>query len=307
MKELVENSTVKPAVKWAGGKYKLSNTIIETANTEIEFQKYDTYIEPFVGGGGMFLSMNNKFDFKRKIISDVNPELINMYLQIKNNVQALIGELIEFENEFNSLPSDEAKKEYYLNLRKKFNSNIDDEAQTVNQAAIFIGLNKLGFNGLYRVNRKGHFNVPFGQKKTANLFDHDNIIKLSEVLKNTEIYLSDYKKMIDFATSKTLFYFDSPYRPLPNSPSFTAYAKSEFNDDNQKELAEMCQKLYKKGGSFILSNSDPKQIDSEDNFFDNLYSDFIIKRISARRAIGATAARRGMVSEILVLGNNKQS
>lgn len=306
MKELKDKVSVKPIVKWAGGKYKLSETIISEALEHISIDSFNAYVDPFIGGGGMFFSLTNKYDFNKKVISDINPQLINMYKQVQNNHEELIKELSIIEDAFNELLSDELKKDFYLNLRKEFNEGIENEKESLNQAVLFIALNKLGFNGLYRVNRKGLFNVPFGQKKKANLFDKDNITAMSELLKDTEILVSDYKNMGTYAGQDTLYYFDSPYRPLPNSPSFTSYAKSSFNDESQEELAATCKMIFDKGSSFILSNSDPKQIDENDNFFDDLYSDFIIKRINARRAIGATAARRGLVSEILVLGVNQE-
>lgn len=300
---IVENKQqAKPVIKWAGGKYKLSKIILEVSEQKFDFSKFDSYIEPFIGGGGMFFAMTNKYEFKKKIISDINPELINMYIQIRDDNQLLVEALKNIENEFNSLEDSEAKKGYYLNLRNEFNKGIDLEEYSIKQASLFIAINKLGFNGLYRVNRYGHFNVPFGQKKVASLVDEDNFKRVSEILADTEIVIADFKTSVKYANEKALYYFDSPYRPLPNSPSFTSYAKSEFNDESQRELAEVCKKIVDKGGKFILSNSDPVQVDPNDTFFDDLYLDFDIERIQARRAIGATAARRGMVSEILVTG-----
>lgn len=293
---------VRPVVKWAGGKYKLAQTILEVAEKKFDFKSFDTYIEPFVGGGGMFFAMTNKYKFKHKIISDINPELINMYVQIRDSNDILIELLKKLEIDFNSIENEECKKEYYLNLRKEFNKGIDNEDKTIKQASLFVAINKLSFNGLYRVNKKGNFNVPFGQKKVASLVNEENFRYVSEILKDTEILLADFKDTLNFANEKTLYYFDSPYRPLPNSPSFTSYAKSEFNDTSQRELAEVCKAISSKRGRFILSNSDPIQVDPEDTFFDDLYSEFDIERIEARRAIGATASRRGLVSEVLITG-----
>lgn len=304
MKSLTNNVTAKPVVKWAGGKFKLSKTIIEESENTIDFNSYRTYIEPFVGGGGMFFSVISQYDFDEKIISDINPQLINMYRQIKSSPRELIENLETIEQDFNQHENDEKKKEFYYDLRNAFNQGITENEFNVKQASNFIALNKLGFNGLYRVNRKGLFNVPFGQKKKANIYSESNIIAVSEVLQDTEILLMDYKDTVKYSTDKSLFYIDSPYRPLPNTASFTSYSKSEFNDNSQKELAEFCKTLYSNGSDFVLSNSDPKQTDETDDFFDDLYSNFLVKRITARRAIGATAARRGLVSEILVLGTH---
>jgi len=162
-------------------------------------------------------------------------------------------------------------------------------------------LNKTDFNGLYRVNAKGTFNVPFGQRKQVNLFEATNLTDFSRLLQNTEILLGDYRQTAQYAGPKTFFYFDPPYRPLSDSASFTSYAKSSFNDDAQVELAGFTQQLATKEAHFALSNSDPHQSDPDDNFFDDLYADFTIQRIQAARMISARAKGRGNVSELLVI------
>lgn len=293
---------MKPFVKWAGGKYNLSKTIIDASKELVDFQNFDTYIDPFVGGGGMFFSIAKKYTFNKIIISDINKELINTYIQIRDNLTELVERLSEIQNKYNSLSSLDKKSEYYYKIRKKFNNGIKQNKQDVIQASLFIALNKLDFNGLYRVNSKGLFNVPFGQKNKVTLFDLDNLKQIKQVLLRAEIYVQDYKECLEYVDSKSLVYFDSPYRPLPNTNSFTSYTKSDFNDEDQTQLAELSRKVKQKGGTFILSNSDPKQVDKNDNFFDDLYSDCIIKRIIAPRVIGSNAKSRGKVSEILVIG-----
>ena len=292
----------RPFVKWAGGKYNLSEVIINESSDLINFDNFNTYIDPFVGGGGMFFSIIKKFSFDRLIISDINEELINVYIQIRDNLNELVSFLNKIQNEYNYFISMDEKKDYYYQLRTKFNENISKGNLNAFHASLFIALNKLDFNGLYRVNLKGLFNVPFGKRITANLYDIENLKSVSSVLKRTEIYVQDYKKCIDLVDEKSLVYFDSPYRPLPGSSSFTSYTKSDFNDDDQKELAVIANRVRLKGGTFILSNSDPKQTNKKDNFFDELYDDCIIKRISASRNIGANSKSRGNVSEILVIG-----
>ncbi|GMA08933.1 restriction endonuclease subunit M [Tetragenococcus halophilus subsp. flandriensis] len=292
----------KPIIKWAGGKFKLSDLIIKEGLERFDMNNFDRYVEPFIGGGGMFFSMTNKFNFGTKIISDVNEELINMYIQIRDNASEVLKITKSIEESFNVLENDDKKKEFYLDLREKFNEGIKVNELDETQASLFIALNKLGFNGLYRVNKHGLFNVPFGQKKKAALVEENNLVAVSNVLQSTEIKVADFRDCEQYANERTLFYFDSPYRPLPNSASFTSYAKLEFNDESQKDLAATCKKVVDKGGKFLLSNSDPTQIDPNDTFFDDLYSSFDIVRIPARRAIGATASRRGVISEILVIG-----
>lgn len=299
---LFMNFIAKPFVKWAGGKYKLANTIIDETKEIIDFSTFDTYVDPFVGAGGMFFSIVQNYDFKRLIISDINAELINTYRSIKDNLEELVILLNQIQNEFNLLESENEKKEYYLKLREDYNQKILNHELDLQQAAFFIALNKLGFNGLYRVNGKGFFNVPFGKKKTAKLYDYDNLVAVSKILQKAEIYCMDYQECLRFVNDKTLVYFDSPYRPLPGSSSFTSYAKSDFNDDNQRELFKTAKMVQELNGRFYLSNSDPTQVDENDTFFDDLYKEFVIKRVYTRRMIGATSAGRGMVSEILVIG-----
>lgn len=292
----------KPFVKWAGGKYNLSDKILGIAEKYIDIENIDTYIEPFVGGGGMLFSISNKYSFDKIIISDINKELINTYIQIRDKLEEVISNLSEIEFNYNSLDTIDEKKDFYYKLRDDFNNNIEKNIIDTWQASLFISLNKLDFNGLYRVNSKGLFNVPFGQRKKANIFEIENLKSVSDFLKNIEIYNMDYTECIKYVDNNSLVYFDSPYRPLPGSNSFTTYTKSSFNDKNQKELSKVCNEVISLGGKFILSNSDPKQIDENDNFFDDLYKDYFINRIEASRNIGANSSSRGNVSEIVVVG-----
>lgn len=295
---------VTTPIHWVGGKTKLSNSLIGLAEDHIDFSSKKKYVEPFIGGGGMFFSITQKYNFDTKIISDINSELIHMYKDIKSNAEDLMWELDIIENKYNSLEDIESKKEYYYKLRGRYNETIMSESSGVKQSALFIALSKLGFNGLYRVNKKGLYNVPFGKRKNANLYDRQNLLDMSSLLQDTEILNLDYKKTIQFADKSSVFYIDSPYRPLPNSKSFTAYSKSDFNDEEQEKLSKFCQELLQKNGSFFLSNSDPKQVDPADDFFDVLYSDFITKRVETYRAIGAKNSSRGNIKELLVVGKN---
>lgn len=300
----ISGTSAKPFVKWAGGKSRLVETIDELITKDIELNKFDTYIEPFIGGGAMFFYLSNKYHFKNMIISDVNIELINTYKAIQQDVWKLIGYLDKIQDEYMRLAELDDKKEYFYQVREAFNrKKIEEDSDDVSytKAAYFIFLNKSCFNGLYRVNQKGLFNVPFGQKVNLNLYDTENLLSVHDILQRTKIYVQDYKKTINYARPRTFFYFDPPYRPLTET-SFTAYSKWGFNDDNQKELAEYCQKLTLKGANFALSNSDPHNADDTDMFFDDLYKDFTIHRVSANRAIGAKANSRGKVSEIVVIG-----
>ena len=296
-----------PVVKWAGGKSKLAPVIDGyLEGYKIDISEIDTYVEPFIGGGGMFFYMAQKYEFKNKVISDVNLELINLYRVIKERPVDLMKEMKRLEDEYNALENLEHQSEYYYVIREKFNDNIknlvSDDLHVI-QAAYFIFLNKTCFNGLYRVNGKGLYNVPFGKRVKVTLYDEDNILAVSAILQNTDILCGDYHDSLRFAGDSTLFYFDPPYRPLSSSSSFTSYAKSNFNDESQKGLAVFCKEIYEKQAKFALSNSDPKNSNEEDDFFDDLYRDFSIERLSVGRNIGAGAATRKKVNEILVIGN----
>ncbi|MDO5668088.1 MAG: Dam family site-specific DNA-(adenine-N6)-methyltransferase [Alcaligenaceae bacterium] len=290
-------------IKWAGGKYRLSETIIEMSQRFIDWGSFDRYVEPFVGGGGMFFAISNRFSFKEKVISDINADLVNLYLKLRDDSVALLSLLQSLEADFNSQSSDEEKELFYYTLREKFNRGILTGQMGLEHAAFFVALNRLGFNGLYRVNSQGLFNVPFGKKSHIKLVDVQNFQRVRDVLQNTEILLGDFEETLRYADSKTLFYFDSPYRPISDTAAFTAYAKGDFNDQEQRRLAQFCERIYGQEATFVLSNSDPKNTDKTDGFFDDLYQDYKIMRIEATRLISARAGGRGRVSEILVIGD----
>ncbi|MHC5268420.1 DNA adenine methylase [Enterococcus sp. LJL98] len=290
-------------VKWAGGKSKLAPVIEEQILKSIKIEKMDTYIEPFLGGGSFFFYMIQKYDFKRVIISDINKELINLYKVIQQQPVQFIENAKRIQDEYNSLQDLESKSIFFYDIRGKYNHSISGEKNVsldIIQASYFLFLNKVGFNGLYRVNSKGLYNVPFGKREKANLFKEENILGVSKLLENVTILNCNYDQTLEYANEQTLFYFDPPYRPLSTSSSFTSYAKSNFNDNSQIQLANFCKEINARGVKFALSNSDPKNNDIEDHFFDDLYSDFFVNRIQAHRMIGAKANSRGKVSEILV-------
>ena len=167
-------------------------------------------------------------------------------------------------------------------------------------AALFIFLNKTCFNGLYRVNKKGLYNVPAGKYKNPRICDADNLNAVAKALQPVDIICGDYKESLDFIDKNTFVYFDPPYRPLTNTANFTSYTENEFDDAAQKELAEYVQIISQKGASIVLSNSDPKNSNPNDNFFDKLYSNQFIRRISANRMINSNSSGRGKISELLI-------
>lgn len=288
----------KPFLKWAGGKTQLINDIKKVLPKEFTKYKFN-YIEPFVGSGAVLFWMLNNFPkIEKAIINDINADLTNTYKVISHSSFELISILNQFQNEYHSLEDNsEIKKEYYLEKRENFNSR---KFSNTEQAAFFIFLNRTCFNGLYRVNKNNFFNVPIGSYKKPTICDAENILAVSESLKKVEILTGDYQQTLDFAERPALFYFDPPYKPLSKTSSFNSYSKDDFNDDEQIRLRDFCKKLDSLNHYWILSNSDLKGKDINDNFFDDLYSDFNIQRIEAKRSINANPEKRGKLTELLI-------
>ncbi len=290
---------VKPFIKWAGGKSALLNDIRKFYPDELG-KSINKYCEPFVGGGAILFDVLSNYNLDEVYISDVNKELVNVYKNIKYNVEELIKVLDKFQNEYILLDT-EKRKEYYYDRRKEFNLYIEEKTpDKIYGSALFIFLNRTCFNGLYRVNSKGLYNVPMGAYKNPKILDKENLINISKKLKNVKIICAKYDKSMDFIDENTLVYFDPPYRPLTSTASFTSYSKYEFGDKEQIELAEYFKSVSEKGATCILSNSDPKNTDEKDDFFDYLYKGFNINRIQSKRRINSNANKRGNVSELLI-------
>ncbi len=254
----------KPFVKWAGGK----RQIIHILKNEIP-EKFNTYIEPFVGGGALFFELLPE----KAIINDINEELINAYIVIKNNVEQLIENLKKHKNE----------EEYYYKIRAVNPKNLNP----IERASRFIYLNKTCFNGLYRENSKGEFNVPFGRYKEPKILEEDNLRAISEFLNNTDILIlnRDYKDVCKMAKKGDLVYLDPPYYPISKTASFTKYTKYDFSENDQIELSKIFRELDRKGCYVILSNSNTE-------FIKNLYKEYIIKELEVNRAINSKATER---------------
>ena len=288
----------KPFLKWAGGKTQLINDIEKALPKDITKNKF-TYIEPFVGSGAvLFWMLNNYPNLQKAVINDINEDLINTYKTIASRPKELISILETFQQEYHGMEGrEEAKKEYYYQKRDLYNNRKEEES---GQAALFIFLNRTCFNGLYRVNRKNEYNVPMGSYKRPTICDKENILAVNQALQKVEILCGDYEETLNYADNNTLFYFDPPYKPLNETSSFNSYAKDEFNDAEQIRLRDFCHKLNAMNHTWILSNSDVKGKDENDSFFDELYSDFNIQRVDARRSINAKPEKRGTLKELLI-------
>lgn len=294
-----EEKTVKPFLKWAGGKGQLLKEI--ERYYPFKDGKVTKYAEPFIGGGAVLFDILSKYDLKEIYISDINSELMNTYRIIRDDVNVLIKMLYEMQNEYIPLDTDN-RKVYYNKIRERFNDLKVNGNETANtqKAALMIFLNKTCFNGLFRVNRKGLFNVPMGAYKNPMICDENNLRAVSEKLKKVTIVCGDYRESADFIDENTFVYFDPPYRPITDTAKFTAYTENSFTDEEQIELARFVDDMHKKGAKIVTSNSDPKNSNEEDSFFDKIYSAYNIRRVNATRMINCQANGRGKIKELLI-------
>lgn len=295
---------MKPFLKWAGGKTQLLDEI--RSNLPVDINKKNIYIEGFVGAGSVFLNFLEENRFEKYIINDINFRLINLYKVIRDDVELLITLLTEIRDKYLSLSiENDDRKEMYYEIRDKFNSN---NIGKIELAAYFIFLNKTCFNGLFRENSKGEFNVPIGSyEKNPDMFDGESLREISVALNRenengervVEILNLSYNELSDYINKNTFVYLDPPYRPVTKG-GFATYNKSGFNDKNQVELANFYTEMSQKGASLMLSNSDQKNLDENDKFFDELYANFNIQRVQAKRSVNSKGSARGKITEILV-------
>lgn len=287
----------RPFIKWVGGKTQLLDDIKNSLPHDFSQRDGVTYVESFVGGGAVLFWILQEYpNITKAIINDINEELICTYRVIKNDVENLIVELARLQAEYLSL-DETFRKEYYLAQRERFNGKCNSELET---AALFIFLNRTCFNGLYRVNSKGMFNVPHGRYSNPKICDEETLRADSAVLQRVEILCGDFAQTGIYAGDNVLYYFDPPYRPLTETSAFTSYAKDGFDDAEQLRLRDFCVQITTRKSLFVASNSDPQNVDAGDDFFDHLYKSFFIKRVSAVRMINSKGNGRGAISEIMI-------
>ena len=295
----------RPFLKWAGGKTQLLKQFSQRLPPEMKNGEITHYVEPFVGGGAVFFYLGQRFSFDRSSIFDANEELILAYRVIKKSTKKLIHELESLESAYLS-KSNEDRERLFYNVRDSFNKKKPEinfqmyDAEWVTRAAQSIFLNRTCFNGLFRMNRKGEFNVPFGRYKNPQILNKDNLNDVADLLKTTTIILGDFTRCKKFVDTTSFVYLDPPYRPLNDTSSFTSYAKDGFSDADQRRLAVFFKELDKKGAKIMLSNSDPRNEKSDDSFFDELYADFTIERVPAKRSINCNGTRRGEINELII-------
>lgn len=261
---------MEPFIKYVGGKRQLLPIINEKKPKE-----FNNYFEPFVGGGAVFLDINPK----QAIINDLNFDLINCYIQIRDNLDELVKILDKLQRDFNKLDNDEDKANYFYDIREKFNHS--SGFNMIKRAGYLIFLNKSCFNGLYRCNSKGEFNVPFGKKKKLNLYDLDNLKAISEKLNNDTIIMNgDFESACETINKGDFVFFDSPYYE-----TFDTYQKGGFSEEDHKRLNNLFKELDKKGVYCMLTNSDT-------DFIKELYKDFNVEEIEVKRMVNSDASNR---------------
>lgn len=307
--ETLNHNNGKPFLKWAGGKRQLLPQL-EAMLPPLIYDNDFIYLEPFVGGGAMLFFMLQKFsNIKKVVINDINKKLTDAYTILRDDVEGLVLMLTNLQNDYLSLKKEESRKDFYLQQRERFNESNLDVLETT---SLLIFLNRTCFNGLYRENSKGKFNVPFGKYANPTICNADVFYADSELLNKFEIEIlnGNFDETINYIDEEKLnfFYFDPPYRPLSSTSSFNSFVKEDFNDDNQRELSDFCQKLSAKNNVlWMLSNSDCSAKNPEDTFFENLYEGFNIQRVYASRAVNANPNKRGKLTELLIRNYNTQS
>jgi len=272
------NNYVAPPIKWVGGKRQLLEEIVP------RIPEHDTYYEPFLGGGAVFFALQPN----KAVLSDYNYELINLYRTIKTQPQLLIENLRYYSN---------TEEDYYKARDYDRDEFLYQSMCPVQKAARFLYLNKTGFNGLYRVNKKGHFNVPYGKNKDRRFLDEENIMKCHKVLKSNDISVtaSDFTRASD-ANKNDFVYFDPPYVPLSITSSFTSYTKTGFGMKEQKRLLQLCDTLNSRGVKWMLSNSSAPIVYT-------MYNAYNIIEVNASRNVAASSSSRKRVKEVLVTNN----
>lgn len=292
----------KPFIKWVGGKGQLIEQLEALLPADFRERENVTYIEPFVGGGAMLFYMLQTYpNIKSAVINDINPDLTLCYQVVRDNPTELIKSLKNIQSAYYALQTEEERKVFFLQQRELFNSKSLDK---IDNTTLFFFLNRTCFNGLYRVNKSGKFNVPFGKYTTPTICDSSTIYADSRVLQKVEILTGDFEQTFTKISGNTFFYFDPPYRPLSNTSSFNDYSKEAFNDEAQIRLKLFCDRLNDAGVEFMLSNSDCLGKDGKDRFFDDLFVDYSIERVWASRNVNAIASKRGKLTELLVRNYN---
>jgi DNA adenine methylase len=275
----IKLSTAKPFLKWAGGKTQLLDQFVEYFPPELKNGSLKNYYEPFLGGGAVFFFIAQNYPIKKAYLSDANEDLVLTFSVVQQNVFELIDELTLHKKEYTKR-DDQEREKYFYKIREIYNAGRIKinfrkySSEWIHRAAKMLFLNKTCFNGLFRLNRKGEFNVPFGRYKNPGILDHENLESASRVLQIAEIFLTDFENIKNKIKDDFFIYFDPPYRPISKTASFTSYSKYDFTEEDQKRLAKFYNEIDVNGNKLMLSNSDPKNENPPDHFFEKLYDKF---------------------------------
>ena len=284
-------NNLKPFIKWAGGKSQL----LDELTSRIPKDKTE-YVEPFVGGGALFLNQLDNQQFVKYTINDLNKHLYELYDVLGSDEETFyrFNVILSLLDGNYTGSTGEEQKELYRQLRDEFN-NVDLTERA--RAAEFVILNKACFNGLYRENKKGEFNTPWGGEKKSLSINYDGMKKFWTICQDVDVTITnlDYRECLKYINKNSFVYLDPPYRPLGGTSNFNTYNACGFTDEDQVKLKEFCDEINKIGAKFMLSNSD-----CPDGFFDELYKDYIIERVYARRSINSKGDKRGKISELLI-------
>ena len=304
--EPVPATPARPFLKWAGGKTQLLEQLRACYPVELASGSIKRYVEPFVGGGAVFLDVMQRSAVEEAHLFDINPELIVAYTAVQRDPQGLIDLLAAYRSRYLAL-DDTGREQYFYERRDHYNAQkakIDFTGFSpvwIERAADLIFLNKTCYNGLFRVNASGQFNAPFGRYVRPKIFDAGAICAVSAILQRAALHMGGFETCYGLVDAGTFVYFDPPYRPISRTSSFNSYAAARFGDEEQRRLADFFRRLHaEKGARLMLSNSDPKNVAPDDNFFDDLYAGFTLRRVAASRMINSVAGGRGKITEILV-------
>jgi DNA adenine methylase len=295
----------KPFLKWAGGKSQLLERFQELYPLELKIGLIKNYYEPFLGSAAVFFNIVQNYKIENAFLYDINEELIITYKVIQRDIHKLLEYLYRYQKIYSSLTK-KKKKEFYYEQRTNYNLqrfNLDYKNYSENwisRAAQMIFLNRTCYNGLYRVNSKGEFNSPAGDYENPTICDEKNLLAVNFVLQIATIKSGDFKEIQNDLREKSFIYFDPPYRPLSSTSNFNSYSHHNFSDNEQKDLAKFFKTLHNEGHKLMLSNSDPKNVNPKDDFFEKLYKGFNIYRIPAKRLINSVATKRGSVNELVI-------
>ncbi|MDJ0532662.1 MAG: Dam family site-specific DNA-(adenine-N6)-methyltransferase [Xenococcaceae cyanobacterium MO_207.B15] len=299
-------SLAKPFLKWAGGKTQLLEQFDKLYPQQLKEGKVNKYFEIFLGGGAVFFYVIQKYSIEKVFLNDINKDLILGYKVIQRNPHDLIKLLSQLQQNYYQSDTEQREKIFYK-IRQDYNDqriNFDYKnlsQQSLDRVSFLIFINKTCFNGLYRTNKKGDFNVPFGRYKNPKICDESNILKVSQILQDVTLVSGNYDNFDKLIDNKSFVYIDPPYRPINKTSSFTSYAKSGFNDQNQIELSQYYKHLSEDySAKVMLSNSNPHNKELEDNFFHYLYSDYKINEVYASRMVNSDASKRGKITELVI-------